>query len=473
MTRLRLRSAIGLLLILSGLVFTQTSLAQADPSGNGNPSDITIHVVQPGESLSDIAREYNVTIEALNTANHFTGSSQIAVGQRIIIPKREPAVSLNSVTVGLGDSLEALALQSGTTESQAAELNRIVNPTLIFAGQALSVPIETSSNRSATWDVVRVDNHNSLWDVALKRNITMVELLDANHLSDPFMINLGQLIIAPMDEEAETLLPSPWKSISFHPLPLEVGRSGAVEVETTEPGMITMNFMGKDLNIANDGGKQIALIGVDRWTDAGLYPVVLTFMGADGSKHTFTRNVMVAPGGYSSEVIRLIEGEAALRSDAVAVQQEADYIASLMTGFSPEHRWDSLFLLPTTGVMTSAFGTARSFDGGQTYNTYHSGADFFAKTGTPIYAPADGVVVETGQLVVRGNFTVIDHGWGVYTGYWHQSSILIEEGDSVSAGEQIGLVGRTGSATAAHLHWEMWVGGVPVDPLQWVREEFP
>jgi murein DD-endopeptidase MepM/ murein hydrolase activator NlpD len=182
---------------------------------------------------------------------------------------------------------------------------------------------------------------------------------------------------------------------------------------------------------------------------------------------------MVAPGGYSSEVIRLTEGEAALRSDAVAVQQEADYIASLMTGFSPERRWDSLFLLPTTGVMTSAFGTARSFDGGQTYNTYHSGADFLAKTGTPIYAPADGLVMETGQLTVRGNFTVIDHGWGVYTGYWHQSSILVELGDSVSAGQQIGLVGRTGSATAAHLHWEMWVGGVPVDPLQWVREEFP
>lgn len=467
-------SSIGvLLLFLSANLFVRPSLAQDDPSGDEQQPNRTIHVIQQGETLADIASKYNITLEALIATNHFTDSQLITVGQRLIIPRGEPLVSRSAITVGLGDSLRTLAFQNGATEQQAAALNRIVNPSLVFAGQSLSIWNDSNKRFHATWDAVRTADANSLWEIALKRNVTMIELLDANDLNNPLLVNPGQFVIAPKGDAEETLLSKPWQSITLHPLPLEVGRSGAVEVETSDPGRIDVNFMGKQLKIANDGEKRIALIGVDRWTKAGLYPLILTFTGAGSSSHTYTRNVLVAPGGYASEIIHLTEGEAALRGDAVAVQQEADYIASLMSGFSPERQWRSLFLLPTTGVMTSAFGTARSFDGGQSYDTYHSGADFFAKTGTSIYAPADGVVVETGQLTVRGNFTVIDHGLGVYTGYWHQSSILVQAGDIVSAGQEIGAVGSTGSATAAHLHWEMWVNGVPVDPLQWVREEFP
>jgi murein DD-endopeptidase MepM/ murein hydrolase activator NlpD len=68
---------------------------------------------------------------------------------------------------------------------------------------------------------------------------------------------------------------------------------------------------------------------------------------------------------------------------------------------------------------------------------------------------------------------VLDHGWGVYSGFWHQSTILVEAGGAVATGQQIGTIGSTGLSTASHLHWEMWVNGNQVDPLQWVREAFP
>jgi murein DD-endopeptidase MepM/ murein hydrolase activator NlpD len=74
---------------------------------------------------------------------------------------------------------------------------------------------------------------------------------------------------------------------------------------------------------------------------------------------------------------------------------------------------------------------------------------------------------------VRGNATLIDHGWGVYSGYWHQSVIQVKGGDQVDTGQVIGFNGATGRVTGPHLHWELWVGGVQVDPLQWTEVPFP
>ena len=68
---------------------------------------------------------------------------------------------------------------------------------------------------------------------------------------------------------------------------------------------------------------------------------------------------------------------------------------------------------------------------------------------------------------------MINHGWGVYTGYMHQSEILVKPGDIVKAGQLIGRVGGTGRVQGPHLHWEVWVGGVQVDPLDWLEQAYP
>jgi len=68
---------------------------------------------------------------------------------------------------------------------------------------------------------------------------------------------------------------------------------------------------------------------------------------------------------------------------------------------------------------------------------------------------------------------MIDHGWGVYTGYMHQSEILVNVGDQVEAGQIIGKVGETGRVEGPHLHWEVWVGGIQVDPLDWLNNIYP
>ena len=84
--------------------------------------------------------------------------------------------------------------------------------------------------------------------------------------------------------------------------------------------------------------------------------------------------------------------------------------------------------------------------------------------------PGNGVVVLAEALQVRGNAVVIDDGGGVYSGYWHMSELGVAVGQSVQVGDVIGLVGNTGLSTGAHLHWELHIYGVAVDPTQFLNE---
>jgi murein DD-endopeptidase MepM/ murein hydrolase activator NlpD len=82
-------------------------------------------------------------------------------------------------------------------------------------------------------------------------------------------------------------------------------------------------------------------------------------------------------------------------------------------------------------------------------------------------------VVLADQLVVRGNALMIDHGWGLLTGYWHLSTIEVAVGQRVERGDLIGRIGNTGLSTGSHLHWEVWANGVNVNPLQWLDPFYP
>ncbi len=95
----------------------------------------------------------------------------------------------------------------------------------------------------------------------------------------------------------------------------------------------------------------------------------------------------------------------------------------------------------------------------------HNGLDLRARVGEPILAMADGRVVCAMRMHMEGNFTIIDHGNQVFTGYMHQSRFNVREGDYVRAGQKIGEAGNTGASTGPHLHIALWIRGVPVEPL--------
>ncbi len=125
--------------------------------------------------------------------------------------------------------------------------------------------------------------------------------------------------------------------------------------------------------------------------------------------------------------------------------------------------WQGEFFAPVEGRISGEFGSQRILSGQP--QAPHSGIDFAAATGTPVRAPAGGVIrLAAGPFTLEGNLVMIDHGFGVTSALLHLASIAVKPGDRVEEGQIIGTVGATGRATGPHLHWAMMWNGIRVDP---------
>lgn len=124
---------------------------------------------------------------------------------------------------------------------------------------------------------------------------------------------------------------------------------------------------------------------------------------------------------------------------------------------------------PVRGWVTSDFGIRRAPRIG---TRFHEGIDIAAPTGTPVYASGDGVVTFAGYKHGLGKTVVIDHGFGVTTIYGHNSRLYVQEGQRIKRGMNIANVGCTGRSTGPHLHYQVEVDSVPVDPMRYIIENF-
>jgi murein DD-endopeptidase MepM/ murein hydrolase activator NlpD len=207
----------------------------------------------------------------------------------------------------------------------------------------------------------------------------------------------------------------------------------------------------------------------------GLYPLSVEGEFPDGKPFGFTQMVPVLAGDFAYESFDVPPDTI----DPANTEPEDKIWNSLPVEANLERMWEGIFGIPVTTPVpdcySSQYGNRRSYNGSP-YNYFHTGLDFcynYNLDVVEIRAPAPGEVVFTGELIVRGKATMIDHGWGVYTGYMHQSEILVEVGDLVEAGQVIGHAGGTGRVSGPHLHLEVWVGGVQVNPLDWLQRAFP
>jgi len=121
---------------------------------------------------------------------------------------------------------------------------------------------------------------------------------------------------------------------------------------------------------------------------------------------------------------------------------------------------------PTNGWVTSDFGYRTSPFTGQ--RVFHKALDIGAREGTPVVASANGIVTYTGNKGLLGKIITIDHGHGVFTRYGHLNDIVVKSGALVKRGDKIGTVGATGRTTGPHLHYEVHLSGVPVDPKRYI-----
>ncbi len=448
--------------------------ATARPAFGQNESPGPQYIVQEGDTLSGIARQFGVTLDALVAANPGMNPSVLRIGQAVIIPGIQGVSgTLRSYAVDPGETLDSLALRFDLKRDTLIRLNHVMNPERLYINEPFALVDPADGGPPLPNGTLYPPEPGQTWlSLAAATNQNPWALAALNREDTPGTPLPAAGAVVPGGDLPTGGMPYPLKALQAQPLPAQQGRTVSLKLTSAGPLTVTASLGPWPLHFMADpaaAGTYYALQGIDRMAEADLYPLVITAtQAATGFETYFEQPLAVRAGNYFAENLTV---DPATVDPAVTVPELAQ-VQAIISPVTSERFWNGAFQLPSVGGITSRFGTLRAYNGGP-FSDFHRGVDFSGGTDRPITAPAPGVVIFTGKLTVRGNATIIDHGWGVYSGYWHQSSVLVTVGQRVEAGETIGYQGATGRVTGPHLHWEMWVGGENVDPLQWTTEVFP
>ncbi|MBI3152596.1 MAG: LysM peptidoglycan-binding domain-containing protein [Chloroflexi bacterium] len=433
------------------------------------------YIVQEGDSLWEIAARFGVSLEDLQQANGISDAGQVVIGARLVIPGLQGVNGeLDTTTVAYGETLRSLSRQYGISESTLARLNRIVNPGELYAGARLIIPV-TENQSSSFAGRANLAAGQSLLELAVLRDEDAWTLVLENNLPGTWVGVTGDVLSVAVPSQGGALAGLPGAITQVEVEPLIMIQGGTTVVKVYAPPGITLrgSLVERPLNFFPQEYGYVALQGIHALTQPGLYPLTLEGELSDGEYFAFSQNVLVQGANFPYDPS--LDVDPATVDPAVTVP-ESELWASLGAPVTSEKMWEGLFASPVPAEFTncwpSLFGNRRSYNG-SAYDFFHSGLDFCGQVGTELYAAALGKVVYTDTLVVRGGVVVIDHGWGVYTAYDHLSESRVQPGDLVQPGQLIGLGGATGRTTGPHLHWEVWVGGVQVNPVDWLNVAYP
>jgi murein DD-endopeptidase MepM/ murein hydrolase activator NlpD len=177
-----------------------------------------------------------------------------------------------------------------------------------------------------------------------------------------------------------------------------------------------------------------------------------------------TESIEVVDAHFAKQNVVIEQKLAALKPSP----GETETVTAFRNAVSEVRYWSEPLSPPVRGCLTSPFGVQRYLNGKPT-GSFHAGLDQRSPAGTPVHAVTAGVVKIVREWNLHGRTVGIDHGQGLQSIYLHMSKLATAEGATVQAGDVIGFVGYTGRSTAPHLHWSLYVNGVPVNPLDWVK----
>ena len=459
---------ISLAILLSLALY---SPATAQDEGQGEP----YYIVREGDSLWQIATRFGVSLEELQQANNISEPGQVVIGARLIIPGLSGINGpLDTITISYGETLRSLSRRYGIPELSLARLNRLVSPAELYASITLIVPLV--ENQSSSFSArANLAPSQSLLELAVLRDQDPWSLALENNLPGTWAGLTTDVLGVAGDSQGDAPMGLPEAITRVDVNPLQMVQGGTIVIKVYAPPGITMrgSLAERNLNFFPQDYGYVALQGVNAQTPPGLYPLMLEGELPSGQLFAFSQDVLIQDAGFPADPDLEVNPTTL---DPAVTEPESELWASLGVPVTPEKMWNGAFSSPVPADLkdcwTSLFGNRRSYNNG-VYTSFHSGLDFCGRVGTELYAAAPGKVVYTNMLIVRGGVVVIDHGWGVYTAYDHLSKILVQSGDIVQPRQLIGLGGDTGRTTGPHLHWEVWVGGVQVNPVDWLARSFP
>jgi len=258
--------------------------------------------------------------------------------------------------------------------------------------------------------------------------------------------------------------------------------TAAAELPDTDPvpgGIVIVPLMGTDalrpdvhfedsqVMVIEHENRWHAVVGLPLSIEPGEHGIEILTIDGVQSKTTFN----VKDKTYRAQYLKLRNKRHVDPSaeDLQRINTESKEIKRAFLTWSDHHAPPLRFDLPVDGRLSARFGLRRFFN--KQPRRPHSGLDIAAPLGTPVTAPAPGVVIATGDYFFNGNTVFIDHGQGLISMYTHLNKVFVDPGMEVRRGDSIGEIGKTGRVTGPHLHWTISLNNSRVDPMLLLKAE--
>ncbi|MEM6429705.1 MAG: LysM peptidoglycan-binding domain-containing protein [Deinococcota bacterium] len=413
----------------------------------GQPYSRTTYRIKEGDTLTELAVAFDLTTSELRDINQLETDS-LRVGQLLYLTS--DGLSDNTTIVQPGDTLSAIATRHSTSVEALQIANNLAN-TRIDVGQRLLLP----SSADTVPESYAVRAGDTLYDIAVAFDMTTDELIARNDL-DGSIIQVGQLLtlrdstpLEPLQITA-TAGDSLWGIANSHDVSLRALREAndLVASYVLQPGD-TLSIPGRFASVgqADVGGNAPRTVTVARGD------TLSAIASRNGTSVTalMSANSLQSTRIEAGQVLRVVPG---------SQLQPAALVAAAPAPPAPPATVNGV-VWPLSGLITSRFGYRRLRIGG---SNFHTGLDIDGEIGDPIVAAAAGTVTFSGWYGGYGQLVIIQSGNVEYY-YAHASTLLVDEGAQVQAGQRVALVGITGRVTGSHLHFEIRVDDKPIDPL--------
>jgi murein DD-endopeptidase MepM/ murein hydrolase activator NlpD len=399
----------------------------------------------------------------------------LTAGTQLVIPGLEGVSGvLTTEPIPFGINLKSISSQNQVPLPIIIKLNRLTSPREVFAGSNLIFPQNDQNRLTGSKSL---SSGQSLIEFAALHHTNPWVLVGQNQLAGSWDSNPGEPVYyLPSTNPATEDSGNIFTGAKISPSPIVQGSTVVITISSPEDLSISGELSGRPLAFFKSSeNTYTALQGIHALANPGLTNMQLEARKPNGEILAFEQMLPIIAGGYGQESLSV---DPETIDTAVTLPEDAQ-VKELVTPVTPEKYWSGIFIPPVDQLsvedtcIKSWFGTRRSYNG-SAYSYFHTGIDYgICVPNFNIYAPAAGKVVFAGPLTVRGFTTYIDHGWGIYSGFFHQKEIQVSVGDMVQPGQLIGQIGATGRVTGPHLHWEIWVNGFQVDPIDWLDNVYP